>query len=486
MKTKISTLIAVFYFATFMLPAQQGYLGQIAFDNVDIKKKSESTSVSMDIDLSNLTINKNHLLTITPFVKSIDGAEAVQLPPVCIVGGRRNVMLTRPFTWKGKIQPDPDAVATVVRKNGTEQKIHYATTLDFNEWQRNAYMALQEDVTGCADCQEYLGEQRIKDKILPDLFIPDFRMNYIIPEVEQVKERSEKFSAHLNYEVGRHNLLPNFKNNAEELAMVDKSVNMLKSDKDLTISDLVISGYASPEGGFESNMQLSKRRAETFATYLEKKYDFKRDQFKVEWFGEDWKGLREAVVASSLEKRQEILDIIDSTTKEDDRDALLIALDNGQTYKMLLDQFYPPLRRNDYDVKFISRAFNIDETKQVLKSYPKKLSLNEMFLVAKTYPEESTDFKTVIDIAADTFPDSDVANLNAAVSELRANNPDAALKRLQRVAEKEKAANLMGIAYAQKEEYEKALTFLQNAADTGNADAIHNLEQLEMLFDDIR
>lgn len=64
----------------------------------------------------------------------------------------------------------------------------------------------------------------------------------------------------------------------------------LKTIKDLTITELAIEGYASPEGTFSSNMTLSKNRAYSFASYLEKTYGISNDRIKVSWYGEDWSG----------------------------------------------------------------------------------------------------------------------------------------------------------------------------------------------------
>lgn len=50
------------------------------------------------------------------------------------------------------------------------------------------------------------------------------------------------------------------------------------------------------------------------------------------------------------------------------------------------------------------RAFNVDEAKQLYKTKPQYLSLNEMFLVANTYPKDSDEFKEVFDILPAFIP----------------------------------------------------------------------------------
>lgn len=486
MKRKSISTVFVMTVALFALfeaaTAQVNYMNQITVENQAVSKRAGTTYIDMDFILNNLRLDKNDMLIITPVV--VSGQNEVELESMAVKGSLRNKVLERPFEWKGKTHLSMPAENQVIRRNGTHQSLHYKTTLPFDEWQRQAQLVLKTEVVGCADCSEAQPDKLISQKILPDKFTPNYRMPYVVPEVEPVKQRSERYSAHLNYVVGRHDLLPNFENNAAELAKVDKIIRELKSDKDLTITDFTISGYASPEDTKERNMLLSQRRAETFARYIEKKYGYTRSQFKVEWFGEDWDGLRKAVAASNLANREAIVEIIDNVSDYDARDARIIALDNGQTYNRLLRDFYPSLRRNDYDIAFVSRAFNVDEAKEIIKTKPRLLSLNEMFLVANTYPEDSPQYKEVFDIACETFPNAEVACLNAAVGELRANKADAALRHLQKCPDSPMAMNLTGVAYAQKGDTARAKQFFDKAVRNGNADARYNAEQLKQYIED--
>lgn len=484
--TYIAILLS-FALGAYLVPAmaQSQYSEQITVENQSITKQKGVTTVAMDVDLSSLKLNRNDLLLITPVILSNHAQEAVELEPLAVKGKLRDRILNRPFEWEGKPELTMEQAYQIVRSNGTSQSLPYRSTLPFEEWQRDARLVLKTEVIGCADCSDLLPDRIINPKILPDLFVPDYRMSYLTPEVEPIKQRSESYSAHLNYVVGRWDLLPNFENNAAELAKVDKIIKELQDDDDLTITDFTISGYASPEDLQERNMLLSQRRAETFATHIEKRYGYNRDQFKVEWFGEDWEGLREAVNASSLPNKEDILTIIDTEPNMDARDALLTALDNGATYSRLLREYYPPLRRNQYHISFVSRPFSVEEAARVLETRPKLLSLNEMFHVAKTYPEDSPKYKEVFDLAATLFPENATANINAAVGELRANDPDAALVHLLKVEHHPSSWNLLGVAYALKGNLDQAKSYLTRASGQDNLDARHNLEQLENHINDI-
>ena len=74
--------------------------------------------------------------------------------------------------------------------------------------------------------------------MLAERFVPDYQFSYITPEVEEIKERSETYSAHLNYRVGRWDLLPDFQSNATVLAKVDEIIQELKNELSSFVEEL--------------------------------------------------------------------------------------------------------------------------------------------------------------------------------------------------------------------------------------------------------
>ena len=107
-----------------------------------------------------------------------------------------------------------------------------------------------------------------------------------------------------------------------------------------------------------------------------------------------------------------------------------------------------------------------------------------MYLVAKTYPEDSPEYKTVFDIACENFPDAEVACINAAVGELRSGKADDALRHLQKCPNSPEAKNLLGVAYTLKGDNERASDYFKQAIQAGNTDARHNAEQLQQYTED--
>ena len=175
--------------------------------------------------------------------------------------------------------------------------------------------------------------------ILNDLFIPKYELSYVVPPVEPLKQRTETHSAFLNFEVDKYVLLRNYKNNINVLTEIDRIVNEIQHDPNLTVTEFTVVGYASPEGNFNSNMALSKNRAFAFVDYLKDKLNVNESLLTVEWKGEDWNGLSKVVAESSIPERQAVLDILDNTPEVILRKQKLKTLNGGITYKFLLREY---------------------------------------------------------------------------------------------------------------------------------------------------
>lgn len=98
------------------------------------------------------------------------------------------------------------------------------------------------------------------------------------------------------------------------------------------------------------------------------------------------------------------------------------------------------------------RSFTLEESKEVLKTDPRQLSLDEMYRVAQTYEPGSEEFNEVFETAVRVFPNDPVSNLNAANIALVRKDAVAArayLDKAQACAEKDLAET----AYSQLVEY---------------------------------
>lgn len=459
--------------------AQTRYFNDVKFENLSNKKANEQVQINMDILLDELKLNVNDMLILTPVLHSNKGSDSVELAPVVLLGKVRNKVVERNEQLNNPVPVPANAQTVLVRKNRTPQTVNYSGTVPFIKWMSDASLKVRGAVKGCADCGEGLGDVLLTDRVVKEPYEPLYKLTYIVPEVEPVKARSDRHSATFNYVVGKHDLLRNYKNNASEFDRVDRVINEVKNNKDLNITEFTVSGYASPEGNYNSNRALSDRRANSFADYLSNTHGINRSQFKVTGYGEDWDGLKKAVENSSLADKNEVIRIINNESNPDARDAQLKKLSKGQTYSTLLNNYYPPLRRTDYTIAYNVRAFSVEEAREIIKTNPKLLSLNEMYLVAQSYPANSKEFKEVFDIASRMYPDEPIAIINSAAADIEGGNHQGAISRLSKIEKDPRSWNNLGVAYVRMGNAAKAQEYFQKAADRGDADAKANLEELE-------
>ncbi|NDV82361.1 DUF3575 domain-containing protein [Bacteroides sp. 51] len=311
------------------------------------------------------------------------------------------------------------------------------------------------------------------------IYNPQFTVSYLTPEAETVKTRSEAGQAYLDFAAGRSEIVFGFKNNAAELQKINNLIENVKNNPDATITGITITGYASPEGLYQTNLRLSEKRAYALKQLIINQYGFSDSMFTVSGRGEDWAMLDSLVTQSDMPEKAAILNIIRSTGVFDGREKKLMNLTGGKPYREMLSTMFPQLRRSEYELHYTVLPFTVEKGKEVLKTNPGNLSLNEMFLIANTYEPGSHAFDEVFETAARLFPTDDTANLNAAASALARKDTVSAEQYLAKIKEQspEYWNNLGILAFVQGDTEKAAECFAKaGTVAAGNASELdkHN------------
>lgn len=454
-----------------IIHAQNVDVNNIEIVNSDVTRENGQVIINMELDLRNLDLGRQEMITVTPVVKSADNLFSYELNPFIVTGSVRDKALHRSLDF-GHIKLEKEPMF-IVRNNNKNQIVPLTLTFPEMEWLPNSRLEFHNDITGC-DCKNlFSGNYTVLTFPAP----PSLNIAYITPPVEEVKQRSESHTARINFELNKYKILRHFKNNNQVLSEVDQIIKEIQNDPNLTVTEFHITGYASPEGNPQSNMTLSKNRAESFVQYLAGTYNISPNKIRTDWKGEDWEGLHRVVSGLSIDHKKEILDILDNESNVMTRKRKLQQLAGGAPYRYLLSEHYPPLRRNDYTISYVSKNFDVSEAKAIIKTKPQHLSQNEMYLVANTYPRDSKEFKETFDTIMRYYPDSDVARLNSAAYELEHGSVDRAIQMLRSMDTPE-AWNNLGVAYYQQNDYQQARQYFNRAAQRGLDTARRNLDEL--------
>lgn len=462
--------------------AQTHYLENLKLENQQVSKTGSRVTVSADIVLDEMELNRQQSLRLVPVLVSADGMRQQELTPVLIEGKVRSKVTARRQAL-GEM-PEGESTLRLKRKNGEEQTVAYQAETSFAPWMVNGRLEVRGYVTGCAACSEG-DEVMAAGSILP-YSEPTFTMAPAMqPAEEEVKRRAENKSARLEYRRDSYAVLPEYRTNRAELESVQRSFALLKENPNLTVTGIYITGYASPEGSMAYNEKLSQRRAQTFADYVQKhNKDLPKDLWHVAWKGEDWDGFRRQVEqASGWEKRQDVLQKLEGCEgSQDDCEKQIRASLSREDYRYLLDELYAPLRRNDYRIEYTVRNFTPEEARQMLETRPDLLSAAEMQRVADGYGHGSENYRKALRTALRTYPDNVAIRHNLALAEVEAGNYAEAIALLKDTKDGA-SLNLLGVAYFKSGNRQQAVQAFGQAVQAGYAQAEGNTTKAKEALD---
>lgn len=444
---------------------------QGAVTDINVERSESSLIVTMNVHPDVFSKKANREVWLRPTI--VADADTVYLDPVLISGRTR---------YYQHLRLDRDADQLTMLRAGSDEVYAYQSLVPFQPWMELSDVILLGDVDGCCG-------QNLDTMAAESLQSMDFRqktltpvMVYISPTKEIVKTRTVSGEAYIDFPVNQTQIFPDYRRNPAELAEIQRTIDQVRDDADVTITSLSFKGYASPEGPYAANERLARGRTEALIEYVRRLYAFPRSVMHSSWEAEDWAGLERRVSrmpSDELPDRDAILKVItDTSLTPDQRDAQLKKR-FPQQYAYLLKNVYPSLRHSDYNVTYQIRNFtDVQEIAAIMATAPQKLSLDELFLYAKSLDKDSQEFREVMEVAVRMYPDDPEANLNAASTAVSFGDLDKARAYLVKAGGSPTAIYLSGVIEAKQGNYDAALPLLQSAAASGVAEAATLLDQL--------
>jgi len=465
---KRSILITAILLGCVSVTNAQSIVDGVSVDGFKMERNGRYIAVGMNLDLSDLDVDGNRAVLLTP--RLVNGKDSLDFPSVGIYGRRRYYFYVRngESMLTGKEEKS-------FRASQKPDNIVYNEVLPYEAWMNGATLSLHRSDYGC--CNTLLAEQ---DGLLghhAEAFFPE--LVYVRTEAERVKSRSLEGSAYIDFPVDQTTINPDYRRNTVELGKIQSTIDSVRNDRDITITQVWLKGYASPESSYAHNKELAIGRTEALKKYIRQLYHFDDKVIATDYEPEDWNGLRRYVMQSDIDHKQEILDIIDSDRDLDSKE-WKIKSTYPEEYRFLLQNCYPALRHTDYRIAYTIRGYsNVDEIERILNTQPQKLSLNEFYLVAQKYEPGSDEFTEVFETAVRMFPTDETANLNAANAAMRRGDHATAKRYLDKAGNSPEAVYARGALAIRMEDYDTARRYLYEAKALGVKQASVTLDELD-------
>lgn len=432
--------------------------------DVDLKdytlelKSDGSLNLVIDVDLSHLKMKTTQVVVLTPAV--INGNDTLMLKSIGVYGRNRRIVYLRNQEDKPTGGDDLD-----ISSSQTSDVVKYSASVPFQDWMNGCRVELVRTDYGCCGHYDSVSLDELVERFPVEMPLPE--LIYIKPEHEVVKTRQICGSAFVDYPVSQTDIYPSYRNNEAELAKITGTIDSVKRDSDITIKSIHIKGYASPESLYDNNTRLAKGRTESLKEYVEGLYHFGAGFITTDFEPEDWDGLEKYVMASSLQHKDEILEVIRSGRDPDVREWIIKSRWKDD-YRFLLENCYPALRHSDYIIRYEIRGYATPaEIEAVLYTSPQNLSLEEFYILAQTYEPGSEEFSELFETAVRMYPDAPVANLNAANSAILRKEYGKALRYLERAGDLPEAVYARGALEIYMDDLTAAKPFLEKARKLG-------------------
>lgn len=446
--------------------------GQTIVDGVSVsdlkmERNGEYMVVDMTLDLKDLDVDGNRAVLLTP--RLVNGNDSLDLQSVGVYGRRRYYFYVR--NGESMLAEDEQSF----KASEKPDDIAYHNIMPYAEWMNGAKLSLHRSDYGC--CHTLLAEQDGDLGRHVEAFFPE--LVYVRPRAEVAKHRSLEGSAFIDFPVDKTVIYSDYRHNTAELGKIQATIDSVRNDRDVTITQVWLKGYASPESPYAHNRELAVGRTEALKKYIQQLYKFEDGIISTDYEPEDWAGLRHYVEQTNLDHRTEILALIDSNMDPDAKEAK-IKRTYPEEYRFLLQNCYPALRHTDYRIAYDIRTYtDVEEIKRIVRERPQKLNLNEFYVAAQEYEPGTDEFADVFETAVRMYPNDAVANLNAANAAMRRGDLDGAERYLAKAGDSPEAVYARGALAIRRKDYDTARKYLNEAKALGLKQADITLDELE-------
>ncbi len=408
----------------------------------------DSTALSLAFSLAEgRNVGSDYSVWAMPMLTNGRG-DTLRLSP-SVFRGKRN----RRYTDRARFFGDAPKAAS--REVAAGQAVPYSVTLTRAEapwlWQGRISVDAQREGEGCCEVEQmpaaHIGHFAYVPPFRPALaLVPERgragelqKDNPVLQHISQYRpyDGSPMEGALLvHFELDRHVLLHDFRNNAATLDRIIDITRAIMADTASTVKKIQIVGLASVDGPRRHNIDLAGHRVMALKDYVQQRVPTPDSLYETVNGGEGWREMRHAIAASASPWRDPLLRIIDTETDADRREWLIKRLGNGHAYRWLRDSVLADQRNSGY-----------------MRIY--------------------YDFK----------PDTAAEVINRATQLLWQGRNEEALAMLRTVEHDERAQNALGVACFMTGNRTEALSRLRRAISHGNAEARENLRQYERIIE---
>ena len=169
--------------------------------------------------------------------------------------------------------------------------------------------------------------------------------------------------------------------------------------QNLSLKNVQVSAYASPDGGVALNEKLATKRQDKTENFVKQQLKQAKVDGDVEasYTAQDWEGFQQLVKASNIQDKDVILRVLSMYQDPEEREQQIKNMSHG--FKELADGILPELRRARMTINYETMGRSDQQIQDQLKNDASKLSAEELLYaasIAKTDAEKENIYRTAV------------------------------------------------------------------------------------------
>lgn len=233
--------------------------------------------------------------------------------------------------------------------------------------------------------------------------------------------QQQKQEAQIKFLINQANLRKSEMKNSSVKDFVSMLKKINRDKESLSIKNVEVSAYASPDGGVAFNDKLASKRQDVSENYVNK--TLKETKVKTDvaasYTAQDWDGFQKLVAASNLQDKDVVLRVLSMYQDPQEREQQIRNISAG--YRELADGILPELRRSRLIINYETIGRSDEQIKAQYAEDPSKLSADEL-LYAAALENDAAKKEEIYKTAAKEYPNDGRAFNNIAVMEAAKGN----------------------------------------------------------------
>lgn len=330
-----------------------------------LERRDTRLVLDMNIDLRGVSLTPDCTVYLYPWLRG--GADSLMLAPVMLNGPQSDLMYRRrkALGTVGKIEKLPPYVVLREGDHPLPCVNYHRTDIPYQPWMDSAGIVLHAESFN-ADAR--LVPFRMETEKIPPVVIVKTD-TIVLHDTVRVEKRAAReagkketiiehagYRANIYFPVGGMKILPEHELNRKAWRTFVSELDSLRLRGGNIVLGITVTGYSSPEGGYEANDRIAKRRAQALKSFLDTKYNSDLVEIRTEWVAEDWDGLAQFVRASDMPDKDKVLDIIENVDIFKGREMKLRTLSGGGPWAYMLREYFPKLRCASCRIGYLKRT----------------------------------------------------------------------------------------------------------------------------------